>query len=69
MGDFVERPLGQPGSGRKIKANLALAMFHDPDVLRLDEPAIGLDILSNGAEAGYSNAEPREEYHHCSDKP
>jgi ABC-2 type transport system ATP-binding protein len=46
MGDFVEQPVRQLSLGQKMKANLALAMLHDPDVLYLDEPTIGLDVLS-----------------------
>jgi ABC-2 type transport system ATP-binding protein len=49
MGDFIEQPVHQLSLGQKMKANLALAMLHDPDVLYLDEPTIGLDILSKQA--------------------
>jgi ABC-2 type transport system ATP-binding protein len=46
MGDFMEQPVRQLSLGQKMKANLALAMLHDPDVLYLDEPTIGLDVMS-----------------------
>jgi ABC-2 type transport system ATP-binding protein len=49
MGDFIEQPVRQLSLGQKMKANLALAMLHDPDVLYLDEPTIGLDIMSKQA--------------------
>ncbi len=46
MGDFIEQPVRQLSLGQKMKANLALAMLHDPDILYLDEPTIGLDVMS-----------------------
>jgi ABC-2 type transport system ATP-binding protein len=46
MADFMEQPARQLSLGQKMKANLALAMLHDPDVLYLDEPTIGLDVMS-----------------------
>jgi ABC-2 type transport system ATP-binding protein len=46
MGDFIGQPVRQLSLGQKMKANLALAMPHDPDVLYLDEPTIGLDVMS-----------------------
>jgi len=46
MGNFMEQPVRQLSLGQKMKANLALAMLHDPDVLYLDEPTIGLDVMS-----------------------
>ncbi|MDR0374556.1 MAG: ATP-binding cassette domain-containing protein [Treponema sp.] len=46
MGGFLEQPVRQLSLGQKMKANLALAMLHDPDVLYLDEPTIGLDVMS-----------------------
>ena len=46
MGGFMEQPVRQLSLGQKMKANLALAMLHDPDVLYLDEPTIGLDVMS-----------------------
>lgn len=32
--------------GQKMKSNIAIALLHDPDVLYLDEPTIGLDVTS-----------------------
>jgi ABC-2 type transport system ATP-binding protein len=49
MGDFIEQPVRQLSLGQKMKANLALALLHDPDVLYLDEPTIGLDVMSKQA--------------------
>jgi ABC-2 type transport system ATP-binding protein len=49
MAEFIEQPVRQLSLGQKMKANLALAMLHDPDVLYLDEPTIGLDVMSKQA--------------------
>lgn len=46
MKEFMHQPARQLSLGQKMKANLALAMLHDPKVLYLDEPTIGLDVLT-----------------------
>ena len=46
MGGFINQSVRQLSLGQKMKANLALSMLHDPDVLYLDEPTIGLDVIS-----------------------
>jgi len=46
MSGFMNQPVRQLSLGQKMKANLALSMLHDPDVLYLDEPTIGLDVMS-----------------------
>ncbi|HIS49370.1 MAG TPA: ATP-binding cassette domain-containing protein [Candidatus Gallacutalibacter pullistercoris] len=46
MGDFIGQPVRQLSLGQKMKANIAIALLHDPDVLYLDEPTIGLDVTS-----------------------
>ena len=46
MKDFINQPVRQLSLGQKMKANIAIALLHDPDVLYLDEPTIGLDVTS-----------------------
>ena len=43
LGEFINRPIGQLSKGMRQRVGLADAIMHDPDVLILDEPTIGLD--------------------------
>lgn len=43
LGEFIDRPISQLSKGMKQRVGLADAIMHDPDVLILDEPTIGLD--------------------------
>ncbi len=46
MGEFISQPVRQLSLGQKMKANLALALLHGPRVIYLDEPTIGLDVMT-----------------------
>ncbi|MDR2044212.1 MAG: ATP-binding cassette domain-containing protein [Clostridium sp.] len=46
MGEFQNRPVRQLSLGEKMRANLALAFLHNPKVVYLDEPTIGLDVVA-----------------------
>jgi ABC-2 type transport system ATP-binding protein len=43
LGGFIDRPIGQLSKGMRQRVGLADAVMHDPEVLILDEPTIGLD--------------------------
>jgi ABC-2 type transport system ATP-binding protein len=46
MNDFVNQAVRQLSLGQRMRANIALSLLHNPAVLYLDEPTIGLDIVA-----------------------
>lgn len=43
--DFLNQPVRQLSLGQRMRADIACAILHNPKVLYLDEPTIGLDIF------------------------
>ncbi|NUU64426.1 ATP-binding cassette domain-containing protein [Paenibacillus sp. JW14] len=41
--DFIDTPVRQLSLGQRMRGDLAASMIHEPSVLFLDEPTIGLD--------------------------
>ncbi|KNX36196.1 ABC transporter ATP-binding protein [Luteipulveratus halotolerans] len=46
MGDFLSTPVRQLSLGQRMRAEVAAALLHSPQLVILDEPTIGLDVLS-----------------------
>jgi ABC-2 type transport system ATP-binding protein len=46
MGDFLTTPVRQLSLGQRMRGDFAAAMLHDPKVVFLDEPTIGLDVVA-----------------------
>lgn len=46
LGDLLNQPVRLLSLGQKMRATIAGAMLHSPEILFLDEPTIGLDVTS-----------------------
>jgi sodium transport system ATP-binding protein len=49
LADFADRQCGRLSTGQKQRVSIARAVVHDPPALVLDEPTLGLDVLSGEA--------------------
>ncbi len=49
MEEFLRTPVRQLSLGQRMRGDFAAAMLHDPPIVYLDEPTIGLDVVAKDA--------------------
>ncbi len=53
MEPFLDTPVRQLSLGQRMRGEVTAALLHSPDLLVLDEPTIGLDLLSKERLRGF----------------
>jgi ABC-2 type transport system ATP-binding protein len=60
LGEFLRTPVRSLSLGQRMRADLAAALLHDPKLVFLDEPTIGLDVVAKERIRGFIQSINRE---------
>ncbi len=46
LDDFINQPVRQLSLGQRMRGEIAASLMHNPEIIFLDEPTIGLDVVA-----------------------
>ncbi len=61
LGEFLRTPVRKLSLGQRMKADLAASLLHNPPVLFLDEPTVGVDVVTKTRLRGFLTELNREQ--------